>query len=120
MTAATTTKRPEGRQVGAVMRRDVSPFPHRRNLSLLSVEGEIVNDEVGPLFAALDDVSFFARETAQGFTLGRGREAVVVKARLAADVVRALHLKPPCSRNGDSQSIPLNGAEVKSLAVSTP
>jgi hypothetical protein len=44
----------------------------------------------------------------------------VVKARFTANVVHALHLKPPCSRNGDSQSIPLNGAEVKFRAVSTP
>ena len=71
--------RPEGRPCVAVMRRDVSPFPHRRNPvpgldkrllrvgdhdtirdNGLCVERKAIYDKVWPLVAALDDMAVIA------------------------------------------------------------
>lgn len=112
----TTTKRPGGRSVGAARGRDLSRFLHDRNSDhRLGVEGEFIDDEVGALPSALDDVrsiGLVTGEADEGFALRLGREAVVVQTSLAADVVHALHLLPPCSRNRDKHIFPLEVVEV--------
>lgn len=99
--------RPLGRPRRAAMRRDVSPFPHRRNLqdsvALVAIIADarqrppwrppaLIAAEVGPQAKALgSDV----------IRLSSGRVSWV-------GVIKSVHLEPPCSRNGDTtDSTPL-------------
>ena len=107
--------RPLGRPCRAAMRRDVSPFPHRRNL-------------VAPVVAALGSPHRTLKVTTEDAVVTRAgtgprvavderSDVAVASVMLAGFTVtsdsRICHLKPPCSRNGDNPIIRLHSREVK-------
>src|SRR6185503_12622596 len=87
----------------ATWKRDVSPFPHRRNLLALcksieireSVRTEHLADELALIAVKRPGgISFELHERERGLMVGP-------KTLKLFPPVCASHLKPPCSRNGD-------------------
>ena len=114
-------KAPRRALVGAARKRDVSPFPHRRDLTealesrltllfkLIDAFAALVNRNrrlvlVAPVLEGLNEVDGHpdADSLVATFT-----ERGLLRA------VRASHLEPPCSRNGDKHIFLLSAAGVK-------
>jgi hypothetical protein len=127
--SAQKNSRPCERLPGATWKRDVSPFPHRRNgvgadreqpsVTVPSVEeySHLVDRGLGEFFQShgaceADDVC------SRGEPLGIkcAADAPIASGALYIENDDASHLKPPCSRNGDKRSVPYLWLKVKRAA----